>query len=140
MFWDSSALIPCFVREERSEEIVDLFSGDEAPIVWWTARVECISAIERRRREGIFTPEAVEAARRRLEEVLQEAAVVQPHPLVLERAERLLAVHLLRAADALQLGAALVACDEQPRGEGFACLDERLREAARREGFTVRPG
>jgi uncharacterized protein len=65
---------------------------------------------------------------------------VQPHPLVLERAERLLAVHSLSAADALQLGAALVACDEQPRGEGFACLDGRLREAARREGFAVRPG
>jgi hypothetical protein len=45
----------------------------------------------------------------------------------------------LRAADALQLAAALIWCEEQPAGEVFVCLDDRLREAARREGFTLVP-
>lgn len=48
-------------------------------------------------------------------------------------------MHALRSADALQLAAALVACDERPRGETFVSLDERLRNAAQREGFTVLP-
>ena len=55
------------------------------------------------------------------------------------RAARLLAVHPLRAADALQLAAALLWCEEQPHAEGFVSLDVKLREAAFKEGFTVRP-
>jgi hypothetical protein len=45
----------------------------------------------------------------------------------------------LRAADALQLAAALVWCQGDPLQHGFVCLDQRLREAARREGFTALP-
>jgi hypothetical protein len=50
-----------------------------------------------------------------------------------------LAAHPLRAADALQLAAALVWTGEAAAGEAFVCLDERLRDAARREGFEVLP-
>ncbi len=57
--------------------------------------------------------------------------------LVNGRAERLLAVHPLRAADALQLAAALVVCEERPVGQRFVCLDANLASAARREGFTT---
>ena len=60
-------------------------------------------------------------------------------PLVRHRAERLLALHPLRAGDALQLSAALVACEERPEGELLVCLDARLREAAAREGFHLVP-
>lgn len=46
----------------------------------------------------------------------------------------------LRAADALQLAAALLWCEEQPHGEGFVTLDERLADAAANEAFTVHQG
>jgi hypothetical protein len=59
---------------------------------------------------------------------------------VRERAGRLLAVHPLSAADALQLAAALVAVDERPRGFGFVTLDDRLAAAAVREGFALLTG
>jgi hypothetical protein len=52
-------------------------------------------------------------------------------------AERLLRTHPLRAADALQLAAALIAADHDPTSLAIVCLDERLRVAARREGFIV---
>jgi hypothetical protein len=52
-------------------------------------------------------------------------------------ARRLLRVHTLRAADALQLGAALVWASGQPQGKTLHTLDERLALAARREGFVV---
>lgn len=54
-------------------------------------------------------------------------------------AGRLLAVHPLRAADALQLAAALRWCEDEPGGKAFVCLDDRLRAAARREGFSPIP-
>lgn len=64
---------------------------------------------------------------------------VEPANAVREQAGRILRLHPLRAADALQLAAALVWCQGDPLQQEFVCLDQRLRVAARREGFTVLP-
>jgi predicted nucleic acid-binding protein len=101
--------------------------------------VECVSALERRRREGSLDRKLYDEARSRLARILEELIIVEPHPTVRGRAERLLAMHPLRAADALQLAAALVACDERPQGQSFVCLDARLRQAADKEGFACLP-
>ena len=52
-------------------------------------------------------------------------------------AERIVIDYALRTADALQLGAALVAADGDPQSLELVTLDRRLAEAARREGFPV---
>ncbi len=52
---------------------------------------------------------------------------------------RLVAMHALRAADAMQLGAALVAVGDRPAGHTFVCTNRRLRDAGLREGFHVLP-
>jgi predicted nucleic acid-binding protein len=57
--------------------------------------------------------------------------------VVRDRAERLLAVHAIRAADALQLAAALVLVREQSRGRDFVVADGVLAAAAEAEGFNV---
>jgi predicted nucleic acid-binding protein len=44
----------------------------------------------------------------------------------------------LRAADALQLAAALVWCGERPRGRWFVCADRRLAAVAVEAGFDVK--
>ena len=54
-------------------------------------------------------------------------------------ARRLLRVHTLRAADALQLAAALAWADGHPEGLVLHTFDRRLGEAAEREGFRVIP-
>ena len=56
---------------------------------------------------------------------------------VKEAACRLLRVHALRAADAMQLGAALAWADGSARGLVVHTLDRRLALAAEREGFAV---
>jgi hypothetical protein len=61
---------------------------------------------------------------------------VQPGDLVREQALRLLRVHTLRAADALQLAAALEWAGA-PTDADFVTFDDRLREAAVREGFKA---
>ena len=55
------------------------------------------------------------------------------------RTECLLAVHPLRAADGFQLAAALLWSRGETAGRHFVSFDQRLREAARREGFAVLP-
>lgn len=139
MFWDSSALVPLLVPESRSETLTQLLSGDREMTVWWATPLECQSALQRRHREQSLTHEVVTAATERLRALVEHADSVSPTDEVRRRAGRLVATHPLRAADALQLAAALIWCEEQPHGERFVCLDMRLRDAATREGFTVRP-
>ena len=64
---------------------------------------------------------------------------VLPADSVRASAQRLLRVHPLRAADSLQLAAALLACEQDPPSLELVCLDDRLAEAAGREGFPVVP-
>ena len=70
-------------------------------------------------------------------EAMAAADVVLPGEELAATALRLLASHPLRAADALQLAAALVWARGRPAGHELVSLDERLRTAATLEGFTV---
>lgn len=139
MFWDASALIPLFLPEPRSASLTEVLAADREVTVWWGTAVECLSGTYRRHREKPLPAALLTAALQRLNALLEDADTVAPTDDVRRRAGRLVAAHPLRAADALQLGAALVWCEEQPAGEAFVCLDERLREAARREGFSLVP-
>ena len=58
---------------------------------------------------------------------------------VKDRALRLLQVHPLRAADAMQLASVLVATQEDPSRMQIMSFDDILTLAAKREGFTINP-
>lgn len=62
---------------------------------------------------------------------------IQPVRQVRNTALRLLRIHALGAADALQLAAAIIATEQGPPSLECVCLDHQLREAAEREGFSV---
>ena len=72
-----------------------------------------------------------------LEALAESWHEVLPTSELRARAMRLLRVHPLRAADALQLAAALAASSENPAALPILTSDERLRDAARKEGFDV---
>jgi hypothetical protein len=139
MFWDSSAIVPMLVPEARSAAMVALLEAEPALVAWWATPVECQSALYRRQREGSVPRAVVERALQRLRGLVEDADFVAPSSRLRDRAGRLLATHPLRAADALQLAAALAWCDDRPEGEPFVCLDDRLRDAALREGFALQP-
>jgi len=138
-FWDSSAVIPLVLKETASEKVKQVIQGDEDLVVWWATRVECLSALARRRREGKLSVEAEGMAKGLLLALATGWSEVLPGELVRQRTERLLAVHPLRAADAFQLAAALVWAEEKPQGLEIVCLDPNIREAALKEGFEVLP-
>lgn len=138
-FWDSSGIIPLCLREPASDSLRVLADADEDIVVWWGSRLECISALSRRRRDGALPLDVEVKAKAILSAMAAEWSEVQPTEAVRQRAERLLMVHPLRAADALQLAAALVWAAESPQGLELVCLDQRLKEAALKEGFTVLP-
>lgn len=138
-FWDSSAVVPLSVDGPSTRAVRSLLTADEAMVVWWATRVECVSALMRQSREGTVAPTGARRAREVLAVLARSWAEVQPSERVRGTAERLLAVHPLRAADALQLAAALEWCDGRPDGAELVSFDERLRGAAEREGFAAFP-
>ena len=138
-FWDASALIPLCLHDRQSKVLKRLAQEDEAIVAWWGASVECLSALARLRREEVLSEIAVEQASVVLRALQGVWTEVEPTNMVREQAGRVLRLHPLRAADALQLAAALVWCQGDPIRHGFVCLDQRLRDAASREGFTVLP-
>ena len=138
-FWDSSSLIPLFVREPPSPALQALAADDPDMMVWWVSPVECGSAVHRLRREGMLTPAEAAEVLAGLAGAFDAANVVQPGDELCALALRLLAAHPLRAADALQLAAALLWARGRPARRDFVCLDERLRTAAILEGFAVLP-
>ena len=139
MFWDSSAIVPLLVAEISSEGLLDLLKEAGTLSLWWASPVECTSALYRRHRDKSFPSQVLRQALSRLDALVEDATMIVPTDPVRRRTRRILATHPLRAADALQLAAALAWCDDDPRDAGFVCLDERLREAALREGFRVFP-
>jgi predicted nucleic acid-binding protein len=138
-FWDSSAIVPLLVGEPMTAVVRDILSGDRQMHVWWGTEIECVSTIARLEREAI-DPSIISAALDRLSAMREDWNEVNPGALVRDSARRLLRVHPLRAADALQLAAAWVLADQNPSSVSVVSLDERLRDSARREGFLLVPG
>lgn len=137
-FWDASALIPLLVPEAASAELRTLGGSESAIVVWWGSRVECVSAIrrlERERTRGSDPRPAIES----LERLADTWVEVAPSEPLRTAAERALAVHPLRAGDALQLAAAITWRGQASERFEFVSLDERLRDAASREGFALVP-
>lgn len=136
-FWDASAIVPMVVDEPRSAAIDALIDEDSELLVWWGTPVEIVSALARREREGSLTAVETTAAIAALAEMTDSWEEVVPSERIRRTATRLLRQHRLRAADSLQLAAALVAADDQPAFLDIVSLDSRLNDVARREGFRV---
>jgi predicted nucleic acid-binding protein len=136
-FWDSSALVPLLVRETEHGSARAEFERDPEIAAWWATAIECASALARREREEALSAEFVGAALRRLEALAAAWQEVQPTERVRRAAMRMLRVHPVRAADALQLAAAIVASEDNPATLPFVTFDDRLGRAAEREGFAV---
>jgi len=108
-------------------------------VVWWATRTECLSALARRRRDRQLSAPVEQRARRVLVALAAEWSEVLPSETLRQRSERLLLVHALRAVDAFQLAAALLWSRGETAAHAVVSFDDRLREAARREGFEVLP-
>ncbi|MFZ3122752.1 MAG: type II toxin-antitoxin system VapC family toxin [Thermodesulfovibrionales bacterium] len=138
-FWDASAIIPLCIDEPQTKILQDIAKKDNAIAVWWGSLIECYSAFARLRRDGALKFEEEDQLREILASLSDTWTEIEPSEDIRDITGRLLLNHPLRAADSLQLAAAIVWADKKPRGHHFVCLDFRLREAVRKEGFSVLP-
>ena len=133
-FWDASALVPLCVRQSITPRVVSLYKSYEA-VVWWATPVEIASALARLARMKQLDTNDWARSRRLAEDLAEAWSVIQPSDALRAKAYQLVDRHDLRAADALQLAAALGWCEDVPQGRVFLTADEKLREAAVLSGF-----
>ncbi|MFQ5929596.1 MAG: PIN domain-containing protein [Acidobacteriota bacterium] len=136
-FWDASAVVPLVVVEAETSRCRSLLAEDTEMVVWLLTPLEVTSALTRRLRHSTLKLGDFRKAKQQLsllEGAWSEVASVET---VRERARRLLESHSLRAADALQLAAAIIVSEDRPLHIPFITLDNRLAWAAEREGFTL---
>lgn len=136
-YWDASALVPLLVAEPATARLRELLEEDPMVATWVWSAAEITSGVERRFREGRLDRRGRLDVLARLDVLSGGWDEITDVLTVRRHAVRLLARYPLRAADAAQLGAALVLFEERPEGHGVVCLDERLAHAAEMEGFTV---
>ena len=136
-FWDASAIVPLLVAESATRSLQALANQDSDLLVWWGSQVECASALARLERGALLDVKGAASAFDRLKQLANGWHEIEPSETVRENALRFLRVHPLRAADALQLAAAFLAAERRPSTLEVVTLDERLADAARKEGFEL---
>src|SRR5437870_1405467 len=107
-FWDASATVPLCILEPTTAVMRTLEEQDPDLVVWWATRIEALSALARAAREGRLAGSDEQASRACFDNLFDRVTEVGPSETVRSQAVGLLPVHPLRAADALQLAAALV--------------------------------
>jgi predicted nucleic acid-binding protein len=138
-FWDSSAIVPLCVRQTSTTATQALGESYRMAVSWF-APVEVRGAIARLVRMGLATSNDQVQGLALLDIYRTDWHEVVLGPGVRQKAEDFVERFPLRAADALQLGAAWAWCQGHPRGRPFISGDAQLLDAARQLGFTaIRP-
>jgi predicted nucleic acid-binding protein len=137
-FWDASAIVPLCCSQAAPRHGRKLLRDVRRMVVWWGTSVEARSAFARLVREGQLSDAERRTAIRLLSRLRGSWDEIQPSEKVRSLAEGLPDQYGVRAADALQLAAALLWCSERPQRRPFVCFDERLAKAASEAGFVVR--
>ena len=136
-FWDTSALVPLCVRQGITPGVIALYKSHEV-VVWWATPVEIASAIARLARMRQLDSEDCAKSRKLAKSLADSWSVIQPSDALRTKAAQLVDRYDLRAADCLQLAAALEWCEDAPQGRVFLTADRKLREAALLSGFDAK--
>ena len=137
-YFDSSALVKRYVRENGSERVMALL--DEVnPATSRFSPIEIASAFARRCREGRLGHSLRHRMLRELDQDLESFYLVELVPEVVLTARDLWGRSRLRAADALQLASSMVLQRRVGSPVLFVASDRDLNEVARDEGMGV-PG
>ncbi len=137
-FWDSSAIIPLIIKEDRTDQSIALFKKTKKMLVWEFTQTECFSAICKKEKNGDLSDLFLKEA---LHSMLQLSGLwneISPlSALTKSLAKRIISAYGLKTLDSLQLATALVACQEDTKRLTFITYDKGLAKAALKEGFYV---
>jgi predicted nucleic acid-binding protein len=135
-FFDASALVKRYVRENGSAKVSRLLRSDGVAISR-LSEVEVVSALARRAREGTLSALERDRAVSAFERDLPRFVIVELTAAVVGRARGLLQRHALRSADALQMASGLHLLIHLGEEVPLVAFDARLLAAWKAEGHRV---
>ena len=138
LYWDSSAIVASILNEKsgiKIDNFVRTILGNRIYTSIITP-LEIESAIQRRLREKSLSLKEADKGRITSTEFCKVAYLVISDHYVLDMALHLQKIYGLRPSDAIQLASARIGAENPPKVH-FLCLDNKLNEAAKREGFEV---
>lgn len=130
-FWDASALVPLFILEPRTMDMLALFASDADVVVSFLTPLEVASAVRRRGRTQVLPgPMEFTAA------LVSAWTVIADYEETLAISRQTIAAYALRTADSIQLASAILGFRDATKVP-LVTLDKELGAAARAEGFPV---
>lgn len=135
-FWDSSVLISLCAAQPTTTHALSLY-GQYRIVVWWTTPIEMTSAFMRLLRDGNIDVAMYGQMQQQGQGYAKQWTMMLPSAEIAAGARRMLEQYPLRAADALQLAAAMAWCGGNSKGRIFLSFDKRLGHAAALAGFTL---
>ncbi|MBK6972349.1 MAG: type II toxin-antitoxin system VapC family toxin [Sterolibacteriaceae bacterium] len=132
VFFDSSAFVKRYVREDRTEAVLDWCDRATEIGLSGIALPEIVSAFCRLRREGSIDEWQYRQLKSLLLDDIEDVAVCDLTPAVLGQAVNALESNTLRAMDAIHVGSAVVF-----KADVFLSGDMRQLDAATRAGLRV---
>jgi predicted nucleic acid-binding protein len=138
LYWDTSALFAFLITEKHSAKLRSLVQqqGSSTAYTAIITPLEFESAIQRRLSERTLNLREADRARLFGVDFRKQAYLVPLDQNALDTALHLQKIYGLRPGDAIQLASARLGTDN-PSRVVFLCLDEKLTEAAKREGFQT---
>ncbi len=132
-FFDSSAFAKRYVDEVGSQ-VVDSRCQEATEVALSVLCVpEILSALNRRLREDLLTPQEYAEAKQYLSQDIRDAVIVNLVPQVVSTCMKILEANPVRAADALQ-----IACALEWETELFVSADKRQISAAKKAGLHTK--
>jgi predicted nucleic acid-binding protein len=138
-YFDTSALAKRYVREPGSEGIIDLWRASTAIFTSAVTYAEMMASLHRKRREVVVSAKTFERLLVSFREDWRSLYCIEVSGGLHLPIDRLVAAHPLRGFDAIHLASAVLVYQKIPTDFVFACFDQQLLHAARREGLPTFP-
>jgi predicted nucleic acid-binding protein len=136
LYLDTSALVKLYVPEPDSALIQQSVDAPELSSTSRIAYVEARAAFARKRRERAVTPRDYHTIVQDFADDWETFFIVDVSEALTKRAAQLAERFALRGYDAIHLASAVIVGEQGAQAVRFACFDEKLSRAARRQGLT----
>ena len=137
LYLDTSALVKLYVAETDSAMIKKLVDAAEMTSTSRIAYVEARAAFARKRRERAVTLRDYRTVVEDFDNDWETFFIVDVSDALTKRAGQLAEKFALRGYDAIHLASAVIVGEQGNQAVRFACFDEKLSRAARRQGLAV---
>lgn len=136
-YWDTSALIPCFIPEQRTSEVLAFLQEGKNSVRFtsWLTVFEFEGVLQRKLNQKLINQREYDAILERWAALQESLNFVPLDSRSARTGVRFQKLYHLRPYDSIQLGSASLVQLDYPELK-FLCLDGKLSRLAKQEGMS----